>query len=149
MKKVEKHNVLKKNKNMKKVTSKNITTEQIEEANKYLGYYVGSRELSDYGYSFYFNQMNNGLNLCDADRYANLNTILGYDVGVKKFRSLDNWLWEHDFDLMELVGSEEDKEMLKRATTETKTKELDYSKWENNEKKEYSYSFFEGGIRYE
>lgn len=132
-----------------KVTNKNITAEQIEEVNKYIGYEEGSRDLTDYGYAFYYNQINNGLDLCDADRYANLNTILGYDVGIVKFRSLDNWLWTHGFDLMELCGSDEDKEMLQRATTETKTKELDYSKWTNYGKDGYCYAYFEDGNRYE
>lgn len=134
---------------MNKVTSKTITNEQIEKVNKYMNYDEGSRELSNYGYAFYYNQMNNGLDLCDADRYANLNTILGYDVGIKKFRSLDNWLWTHQFDLIELSGSEEEKAMLQRATTETNTKELDYSKWENKSEEDYSYAYFEDGVRYE
>lgn len=134
---------------MNKVTSKTITNEQIEKVNKYMNYDEGSRELSNYGYAFYYNQMNNGLDLCDADRYANLNTILGYDVGIKKFRSLDNWLWIHQFDLIELSGSEDEKAMLQRATTETNTKELDYSKWENKSEEDYSYAYFEDGVRYE
>lgn len=89
------------------------------------------------------------IDLCDADRYANLNTILGYDVGVQKFRSLDNWLWIHNFDLMELNGSNKDKELLKRATKETKTKDLDFSKWSNMESVGYVYAYYENGNRYE
>lgn len=135
---------------MAKITSKTLTAEQISLVNQYMGYDDESRELTDYGYAFYFNQiMNNGLDLCDADRYANLNTVLGYDVGIKKFRSLDSWLWEHNFDLMELTGSEDDRKMLQRATKETKTKELDFSKWTDFGKDKYFYSYFENGIRYE
>lgn len=132
-----------------KTTSKNITVDQIEKVNKYIGYKEGSRNLSDYGYAFYYNQLSRGLDLCDADRYANLNTILGYDVGIAKFRSLDNWLWTHEFDLMELCGSDKDKEILQRATKEAKTKELDYYKWTNYGKEKYSYAYFESENRYE
>lgn len=134
---------------MRKITSKNITSEQIEMVNQYMEYEKGSRELSAYGYAFYYNQLNNGLDLCDADRYANLNTILGYDVGLKKFRSLDGWLWEHNFDLIELEGSDEDKSMLQKATKKSKTKDLDYSKWSNKVGENYTYSYFENGIRYD
>ena len=45
----------------------------------------------------------------DADRYANLNTILGYDVGKDIFTAIDGYVWEHDYDLLELSGSKEDK----------------------------------------
>lgn len=129
----------------KKVTSQTITTAQIEEVNVYLGYKFGSREISDYGYAFYYNQMQNGLDLCDADRYANLNTVLQYDVGIRKFRSLDSWLWNHNFDLMELTGSDADKELLQTATKATRTKELDYSRMKNFGKERYNYTYFESG----
>ena len=130
---------------MKKVTSKTITSKQIEMVNNKMGYH-DEAELSVYGYAFYYNQIFvHSLDLCDADRYANLNTILGYDVGLIKFRSLDNWLWEHGYDLMELNGSDGFKEVLQRATREQNTKELDYSKWRNLCGCPYSYSYFEDG----
>lgn len=133
---------------MKKVTSKTITPEQIENINKLMGYQEGSRNLPDCGYAFYYNQICiHNLDVCDADRYANLNTILGYDIGLAKFRLLDNWLWQHQFDLIELSGSDEDKEMLKKATKETKIKKLDYSSWRNMGKEKYMYSYFENSAR--
>jgi hypothetical protein len=137
---------------MNKITSKNVTTEHIEKVNHVLGIKDGEKVLSNYGYAFYYNHMfnhknENNLDLCDVDRYANLNTILGYDVGITKFRSLDGWLWEHGYDLMELCGSDEDKELLQRATRERKrkTKDLDYSKWRNFVDCKYTYSYFENG----
>lgn len=134
---------------MRKVTSKTITPEQIEEVNECFGFEEGARDLSDAGYAFYYNQyFNNGLDVCDADRYANLNTILGYDVGIRKFRCLDRWLWENDYEIMEMSGSKEDKELLQEATKKTRTKELDYSKWTDFGKNHYTYSFFENGICY-
>lgn len=129
---------------MKKATNKNITMKQINEVNKEMGYEKDSRYLTDAGYAFYWNQLFiNGLDVCDADRYANLNTILGYDVGIRKFRSLDDWLWTHAFDLMELNGSDEDKQLLQEATEKTHTKELDYSKWNNLQSTQYEYKYFE------
>lgn len=98
---------------------------------------------------FYYNQyFCNELDICDADRYANLNTILGYDVGIRKFRCLDRWLWENDYEIMEISGSKEDKELLQEATKKTRIKDLDYSKWTDFGKKHYTYSFFENGICY-
>jgi hypothetical protein len=133
---------------MKKITSQHITPEHIEKVNNVLGFKDGEKVLSDYGYAFYYNQMFvNDLDLCDADRYANLNTVLGYDVGIVKFRSLDGWLWEHGYDLMGLCGSDEDKKWLQRATQERKrkTKDLDYSKWNDLTNCNYTYSYFENG----
>lgn len=63
------------------VTQNTITQDQIEEVNIYLEYEEGSRLLTNLGYSFYYNLMQQNMHPADADRYANLNTILGYDVG--------------------------------------------------------------------
>lgn len=131
---------------MNKVYGNTITDEQIEEVNKYMGYDEGSRLLTNFGYAFYYNQMQNDLDVCDADRYANLNTVLGYEVDVETFRTLDCWLWEHEYDLLELVGSEDDKTLLKQATRETGTAGLDYSKWNDLAGEQYTYSFFENGV---
>ena len=133
---------------MKKITSKNITPEHIIKVNKELCVESNTQVLSCHGYAFYYHQMfNNDLDLCDVDRYANLNTILGYDVGINKFRSLDGWLWGHGYDLMEFTGSDEDKAILQRATHDRKrkAKELDYSKWKNLTNCKYTYSYFENG----
>lgn len=53
--------------------------------------------------------MQQNMHPADADRYANLNTILGYDVGKDIFTAIDSYVWEHDYDLLELSGSKEDK----------------------------------------
>ena len=132
---------------MTKITGATITPEQIEQVNEYVGFSEGSRVLSDYAYAFYYNAMCNELDTCDADRYANLNTILGYDVGICAFRSLDHWLWEQDFDLMELTGSDSDEEMLQQAAEETKTT-LCFSKWRTFNEATYTYSYFENGVEY-
>lgn len=136
---------------MGKIKSKDVTEEIVHEVNAYLGYDDSEKVLSDYGYAFYYNQIQNDLDACDADRYANLNTILGYDVGIRKFRILDEYLWTHGFDLIELCGSDEDMEWLQEATKNTKTKELDFSKWRGTVKSGTFtyYAYFENGKRYE
>ena len=147
------------------VTSKTITEEQIEDTNKYCGCERGTRFLCLQGFAFYYNQNRvNNLDLCDADRYAILNTIMGYDVGFEAFRNIDGYVWtELDFDLLEITGSDEDKEIIKKASNATNTN-LDFSKWKNLTKKiaddfnkrrngeyvenPFTYSYFEDGIEY-
>lgn len=70
------------------VTQNTITQDQIEEVNIYLEYEEGSRLLTNLGYSFYYNLMQQNMHPADADRYANLNTILGYDVGKDIFTAI-------------------------------------------------------------
>lgn len=130
---------------MKKVYGTTITKAQIEEVNEWIGYDKDDDLMSKFGYAFYYNQMQHGLDVCDADRYANLNTILGYDVGFVKFRSLDSWMWVYGHDLMELTGSNEDMEWLQKATQASKTKDLDYSKWTDLTGQRRGYSYFEKG----
>mgnify|MGYP004591911201 CR=1 FL=1 len=138
---------------MKKVTSLTIKPEHIKAINMYMGHEdIGTDPVlfSLYAYAFYYNTICiNRLDLCDADRYANLNTILGYDVGVQKFRSIDSWMSSHNFDLMNLSGSQKDRERLQQYIKETKTKELDFTKWKNMDGTFYFFSYYENGKRYE
>lgn len=125
------------------VTQNTITQDQIEEVNIYLEYEEGSRLLTNLGYSFYYNLMQQNMHPADADRYANLNTILGYDVGKDIFTAIDGYVWEHDYDLLELSGSKEDKKILKDAAEKLQMS-LDFSKWKNLSGQQYDYLFFEG-----
>ena len=109
----------------------------------YLEYEEGSRLLTNLGYSFYYNLMQQNMHPADADRYANLNTILGYDVGKDIFTAIDGYVWEHDYDLLELSGSKEDKKILKDAAEKLQMS-LDFSKWKNLSGQQYDYLFFEG-----
>lgn len=110
------------------ITQNTITQDQIEEVNIYLEYEEGSRLLTNLGYSFYYNLMQQNMHPADADRYANLNTILGYDVGKDIFTAIDGYVWEHDYDLLELSGSKEDKKILEDAAEKLQMS-LDFSKW--------------------
>ena len=134
---------------MKMITSKDVTMEHIKKVNFELGFEETENVLSNYGYAFYYNHMFvNGIDRCDVDRYANLNTIFGYDIGVENFGSLDEWLWENNFDLMELSGNEDDKELVQEAMKKQNVKGLDFSKWKNLSGCKYSYSYFEDGNEY-
>lgn len=151
--------------NVNYVTSKTITGAQIEDTNKYCGYDRGTRFLCPQGFAFYYNQNRiNNLDLCDADRYAILNTIMGYDIGFEAFRNIDSYVWtELDFDLLEITGSIDDKKIIKKASNATNTN-LDFSKWRDFTNKilddfnkrqngvevenPFTYSYFEDGIEY-
>ena len=124
------------------VTQNTITQDQIEEVNIYLEYEEGSRLLTNLGYSYYYNLMQQNMHPADADRYANLNTILGYDVGKNIFTAIDSYVWEHDYDLLELSGSGEDKKILEDAAEKLQIS-LDFSKWKNLSGQQYDYLFFE------
>lgn len=123
-----------------------ITNEIKMEVIKYFGYenYKNEKdyymnEAPDDLFKFYYNCMKNGIDVCDADRYADLNTVLGYDVGFENFRKIDGYLWcEKDYDLMELVGNKDGREVIEEAVN-TLGIEIDFSKWNDGEFKEYVY----------
>ena len=103
--------------NVNYVTSKTITEEQIEDTNQYCGYERGTRFLCPQGFAFYYNQHRiNNLDLCDADRYAFLNTIMGYDVGINAFREIDTYVWNYDNDLLEFTGNSYDMAMVEKIS---------------------------------
>ena len=59
--------------------------------------------LDDSGYDFYYKAMHdNGMDFSDADRYAWLNTLFGYDIGAEHALGIINWYYERDIDVMEL-----------------------------------------------
>lgn len=96
-------------------------------------------EAPDDLFKFYYHCMNNGLDACDADRYANLNTVLGYDVGMENFLKIDSYLWtEKDYDLMDLFNNEDGKQVIEDAVNVLNL-DVDMSKWENKETQEYVY----------
>ena len=124
----------------------NVTNEIKMEVIKYFGYenYEAEKnfymnEAPDNLFVFYYNCMENNIDVCDADRYANLNTVLGYDVGLENFLKIDGYLWsEKDYDLMELFGNEDGKQVIEDAV-KVLNLDIDFSKWNDGEIKEYSY----------
>ena len=129
---------------MRKITFHTLRKEYIEAVDKYLGNTDNKgHALSLYGYAFYYNQIQNGLELCDAHRYANLNTIMRYDVGIRKFKSINSWFLTHGYDLKLITGSDDDKKKLESATKEKGTCPLDFSKFQNMTGTEYTYTYFD------
>jgi hypothetical protein len=116
-----------------------IVTDKVKaEVIKYIG--LDGYENAEEGlYKFYYYCMINNIDLCDADRYANLNTIIGYDVGKDNFEDIDSYLWgEEDYDLNELTISEEDKQLIKKVV-DILNLDVDFSKWRTEEPKSYIY----------
>lgn len=92
-------------------------------------------------YSFYYRCMIAGMHYADADRYAILNTLFDYDIGMENARAIDGWMYEHDEEIYELnATSERDKKTVALAVKELGLN-LDFSNWL---KKNYTeYKFFE------
>ena len=127
------------------ITSKDVKKKHVVMINRCLGTEERGRILSDHAYAFYYNQLSiNKLNVRDADRYANLNTILGYDVGIDFFRKIDSWFWNNGFDLILVTGSPLEKELMRIAAKSCRVN-LDFSKWTDFTDQRYSYSYFENG----
>lgn len=123
-----------------------ITDKIKMEVIKYFGYEYNKtmvdfymNEVEDDLFKFYYNCMKKNIDSCDADRYANLNTVLGYDVGLENFLQIDNYLWnEKEYDLMELFGNEDSKEVIKDVANTLKL-DIDFSNWNDGEVMEYKY----------
>lgn len=81
------------------------------------------------------------MHYADADRYAILNTLFNYDIGMDNARDIDSWMYHHDEEIYELKAtSKEDKSKVALAVAELGLN-LDFSGWI---KEDYSeYKFFE------
>lgn len=68
---------------------------------------IGSKivdQLPNTGVAFYYMAMHdNGMDLSDADRYAWLNMLFGYDIEVDAARKIIDWYYGKDLDVMELM----------------------------------------------
>ena len=92
-------------------------------------------------YSFYYRCMAADMHYADADRYAILNTMFNYDIGMDNARAIDGWMYEHDEEIYELnPAKQEDKAKVALAVAELGLN-LDFSGWINAMYEEYK--FFE------
>lgn len=99
---------------------------------------VGFDEL---GIDFYYMAMHdNGMDLYDADRYAWLNVLFGYDIGADHALGITNWYYENDMEVLELVGGLECKEEMMRVTDELGYN-LNYSYWVLDEPDYVTYKY--------
>lgn len=135
---------------MDMIKSNDVTSEIRKMLNEDFGYEEDEIVLSDYGYAFYYNQLYvNNLDIFDTDRYANLNTVIGYDIGYKAFSEIEDYLWKEEcYDMMELNGCKYDKKLIKKVSKKVGV-ELDFTKWKQIEHgKDYFYSYYEDGKEY-
>lgn len=121
----------------------NITNEIREEVLCYLELDEDTKyeDYTDEFYSFYYRCKQADMHYADADRYAILNTMFDYDIGMDNARAIDQWMYWHDEDIYELYATKtEDKEKVIMAVRDMNLN-LDFSNWITEEYVEYK--FFE------
>ena len=107
-----------------------ITREMKDAVNRRLQY--SEDYLDDAGYAFYYRCLyEEYISLLDADDYAVLNTLIGYDIGLSAAMDITGYLWENEIDTKELVNSDEDKELIIKAITDLQL-DINLDKWGNN-----------------
>lgn len=81
----------------------------VSEKKTWLEEKIGAGTLSgmdDACFEFFFRAMHDqGFDFSDADRYAWLNTLFGYDIGADHAKEIIKWLYENDQDALELTAS--------------------------------------------
>lgn len=88
---------------------------------------------------FYHRCLKADMDVADADRYAILNTLIGYDIGMENASNIDTWMYEHDYEIYELNATDEkDKAIVALAVAELGLN-VDLSNWRNEEFAVYSY----------
>lgn len=118
-----------------------ITDEIRNEVCDYLECKKSETPAPDEFYSFYYRCMKAGMHYADADRYAILNTMFNYDIGMENARVIDHWMYEHDEEIYELnPENADDKSMVALAVAELGLN-LDFSGWVDEMYTEYK--FFE------
>ena len=120
-----------------------ITNEIREQVLDYLelDIYDDNTDFSNEFYSFYYRCMKADMHYADADRYAILNTLFNYDIGMENARAIDIWMYEHDEEIYELKAtSTEDKSKVALAVVELGLN-IDFSGWIKEDYTEYK--FFE------
>lgn len=119
-----------------------IVTEEVKkEVLRYLNVKPDCYKDKDDGfYLFYKRCMDAGMHYADADRYAILNTLLGYDIGRKCAQAINGWMYEHDEDIYELDADEDSKKLLQEAAQDLALT-VDFSHWATEQFT--TYKFFE------
>ena len=82
-------------------------------------------------------------NAWDVDRYAQLNTLFGYDIGYNAMASINEWLYDPDINKMGLDIdifdiTYKDKELLEKCN-EALGLGLSFDKWRTGDFKVYEY----------
>jgi len=117
-----------------------VTDEIRERVLDYLNLYDGFDDYPDDFYSFYYRCLEADMDYADADRYAILNTLLNYDIGMDNARAIDGWMYEHDEEIYELGVDEDSKALVMKSVEELKLN-INFSNWITEDYKHYK--FFE------
>lgn len=97
-------------------------------------------EIEDNFFLFYHKCKSLDMDSFDANRYAWINTIIGYDIGYGNFHKLDEYFYcIKDADILDLSNDADSKEELKEIITELNL-DISLDKWNTKEIK--SYEFF-------
>lgn len=115
-----------------------ITDEIRKEVLNYLE--VENMDYSDELYSFYYKCKQAGMHYADADRYAILNTLFNYDIGMDNARAIDKWMYLHDEEIYELNADKVSKLTVALAVAELGLN-VDFGGWIKENYTEYK--FFE------
>lgn len=100
-----------------------------------------NEDLSDEFYAFYYRCMKEDMHFADADRYAALNTLFDYDIGIDNAIAINQWMYENDEEIYELLATNKrDKKLIEHAVAE-RGLNLDFSKWIKEDYKEYKFFF--------
>lgn len=115
----------------------NITDEIRDEVSDYLeiDYHIADDECA-----FYYRCMMADMHFADADRYAILNTLFDYDIGMENAQKIDEWMYLHDDEIYELGVDEDSKGKIALAVAELGL-DIDFSGWITEDYK--TYKFFE------
>jgi hypothetical protein len=114
-----------------------ITREMKDDVNRRLQY--NEDYLDDAGYAFYYRCLyEEYISLLDADDYAVLNTLIGYDIGLSAAMDITGYLWENEIDTKELVNSDEDKALISKAIADLQL-DINLDKWGNDPRNGFVY----------
>lgn len=87
-------------------------------------------------FSHYWTCIICGMDLYDADRYAKLNHTFGYNIGLNNFHIMNEWLYKHDYDIFDFIGSVEEikviKECVSRCYLDIDYNNVDWNKLDDN-----------------
>lgn len=91
-----------------------ITREMINCVNKVMGYNEDNLTIEEYAF-YYKCLFVYGMGLIDADEYAMLNNVIGYDIGVENARKINAYLYDHDISMFDLIHDNDCEQVIQEA----------------------------------
>ena len=114
-----------------------MISERIKELCDYLWLDVEYDDAPEEMIDFYLRCRDEGLHVADADRYAILNTLFQYDIGMENAENINSWLWKHGLETYEFTP-DNCKGDLEYACEQLGIK-LDFNNFRTDEFETYSY----------